>query len=47
MRPACLRLSQPLSPWLKRMAELQAQGPSVHAPAGSDAQHARGMMEVI
>lgn len=45
MRPAFLRLSLPLSPWMKRMAGPQAQGLSVHALVGTGAQHARGMME--
>lgn len=45
MRPACPWLSLPLSPWPKRMTGQRAQGPAEHAPVGSGAQRARGMME--
>lgn len=45
MRPACPGLSLPLNPWPKRMTGQRAEGSAEHAPAGSSAQRARGMME--
>lgn len=45
MRPACPVLSLPVTPWPKQMTGPQVQGLVEHAPAGSSAQHARGMTE--
>jgi len=45
MRPVCPGLLLSLTPRPKRMTGQRAQGPAEHAPAGSGAHRARGMLE--